>query len=71
MMIGGEPFWRCRLCGEKRPDSCISVHKRDVSHEWGLPEGSAFEHVTYCNDRPECTCWATTHRLPLQQRLRL
>jgi len=46
--------WVCHICGEKRPDSQISVHKRDISLEWGLPVGTIQETVRYCNDRHKC-----------------
>ena len=42
--------WRCRVCGDERPDEKISVH----STMYYL-NGVEFKHnVCYCNDRPEC-----------------
>lgn len=46
--------WPCSVCGDIRPDACISVRTIDVSEEMGLPEGSAKRNYKYCNDRQEC-----------------
>lgn len=58
-----EITWTCRICGDERPDSAISVFRTDVSAENGLPAGTMQQNVRYCNDRPVCTKGATTHRL--------
>lgn len=55
--------WTCHICGQERPDEQISVHKRDVSKEYGLPAGTMKENVRYCNDNPDCTRKAETFRL--------
>lgn len=48
-----EDTWTCHICGEKRPDSKISVQKNVRT----MP-GTDFEveeNVRYCNDKAECT----------------
>lgn len=57
-----ELTWTCHICGDERPDAKISVHKRDTSAEYGLPEGTTQENVRYCNDRPACVEGAQTYR---------
>lgn len=47
-------IWICHVCGDRRPDHLISVHKTDRSDEWKLPPGTLTENVRYCSDRPEC-----------------
>lgn len=39
-----ELTWTCHVCGEKRPDGKISVHKI----------GIIGANVRYCNDREAC-----------------
>ena len=46
--------WTCHICGKVRPDSCISVMKRDISEKFGLPAGTMIQNVRYCNDDPDC-----------------
>jgi len=46
--------WKCTVCGDTRPDAKISVHVRDVSQKFGLPEGTAKHNIKYCNDRQKC-----------------
>jgi len=46
--------WTCDVCGDVRPDRCISVHTVDISADLGVPEGSAKRNFKYCNDRREC-----------------
>ena len=57
--------WTCHVCGQTRPDFAISVYKRDIGPEHGLPEGIMFQNVRYCNDRP--TCAAQAPRVSLTQ----
>lgn len=55
--------WTCHVCGERRPDAAISVHKIDRSVEHGLPVGCYVVNVRYCNDRPACLEGAPTCEL--------
>lgn len=58
-------FWKCWICGKKRPDEFIDVIVHDVSLENGCDsEGQIKINVKYCNDKPECRggakikeCW--------------
>lgn len=58
-------FWKCWICGEKRPDEFISVQVHDISLEQGgKNEGEIIVNVKYCNDKPACCggakikeCW--------------
>lgn len=54
--------WTCHICGEKRPDACISVFTRDTSVDYNLPYGTIKENVRYCNDKEECTEKAKTFK---------
>ena len=53
--------WTCHICGEERPDACISVSTRDTSADYNLPVGTMKQNVSYCNDKKECTEKAKTH----------
>lgn len=46
--------WTCHVCKDERPDQAISVHKRDISARYNLPQGTMTENVRYCNDRAAC-----------------
>lgn len=46
--------WRCHICGDERPDACISVNTRDMSADYNLPAGTMKQNVRYCNDKKEC-----------------
>lgn len=52
--------WTCHICGDNRPDSCISVFSRDVSSKYKLPSGTIKENIRYCNDKEECIKRAKT-----------
>lgn len=47
-----EDTWTCHVCGEKRPDSKISVQK----NQRAIPGTNTRvqENVRYCNDKAEC-----------------
>ena len=51
--------WKCHVCGEDRPDAQISVFKRDVGVDGGMPAGTMM-NVRYCNDNPKCVEGAKT-----------
>ena len=42
--------WKCNVCGEKRPDAQIAVHKMVVN--FGGTPGTV--NIKYCRDRIEC-----------------
>lgn len=46
--------WKCHICGEERPDACISVNSKDTSADYNLPPGTMKQNVRYCNDKEEC-----------------
>jgi hypothetical protein len=46
--------WACHVCGETRPDSCISVLSKDTSADYDLPKGSMKMNIRYCNDKQPC-----------------
>jgi len=46
MLRKDEITWRCHICGRERPDSRISVRRKE--HD-GLTE-----NIRYCNDDPYC-----------------
>lgn len=46
--------WTCHICGEKRPDSFISVVSKDLSKKYELAEGTLKQNVRYCNDNQSC-----------------
>jgi len=46
--------WNCDICDRERPDDKISVYKRDVGQEHGLPDGVMQQNIKYCNDNIEC-----------------
>lgn len=46
--------WICDICGLKRQDAAIGVHRRDISAQFGLPPGSGHEFVRHCNDNDSC-----------------
>ncbi len=50
-MVSAFSTWTCHVCGEKRPDSKISVHSRP----W-VVDGQTLgqENIRYCNDRQSC-----------------
>lgn len=52
--------WECHICKSERLDKFISVFKTDISNQYNLPQGSIFQNVRYCNDRPECKEGART-----------
>ena len=43
--------WTCHVCGERRPDSKISVAKHRLITDTGIEMG---QNVRYCNDNPAC-----------------
>ena len=45
-----ELTWRCHVCGDVRPDSKISVCKKQFDY----PGGRADMNVRFCNDREAC-----------------
>lgn len=49
--------WTCMVCGQERPDSCISVAPHPVRglEQW-FP--ATRTNVAYCNDRPLCAVMA-------------
>ena len=47
--------WLCPFCREERPDRHISVKTNDLSAKFGLPSGTMYENIKYCNDRKDCT----------------
>ena len=49
-----EMTWMCDVCGDVRPDACVSIRTIDISKDLGLPEGAAKKNIKYCNDRDEC-----------------
>lgn len=49
-----EQMWVCDVCGDVRPDNCISVYTVDISDDLGVPKGTAKRNFKYCNDRREC-----------------
>ena len=49
-----EFFWKCQICGKKRPDAQISVYSEDTSKAFGLKPGTMKVNVRYCNDNPVC-----------------
>lgn len=49
--------WTCHVCGDRRPDERISVHKSEREFVWGT---TVTENVRYCNDRPACREGAAT-----------
>jgi hypothetical protein len=49
-----EITWACHVCGRKRPDSLISVCKKDLSANYGLPANTITNNVRFCNDNPDC-----------------
>ena len=55
--------WTCHVCGEERPDACISVRSTDMSNEYGLPIGTMMQNVRYCNDNKECIEGSKTKKL--------
>jgi hypothetical protein len=54
--------WVCHICGHERPDDKISVFTTDISEERGLPAGTMFQNVRYCNDKYDCIDRARTFR---------
>ncbi len=50
--------WACSICGDERPDECISVKIFDISHSLGVKFGTATQNVKYCNDRKKCEAGA-------------
>ena len=56
-------FWNCHICGEERPDACISVRVRDMSEEYQLPPGTMKQNVRYCNDRTDCVQKSVNYKL--------
>lgn len=44
--------WRCDVCGARRPDAAVSVHKRPLPGMLG--EAGMTENVKFCNDRRLC-----------------
>ena len=54
--------WKCHVCQEERPDHMIAVFRVDVSDDFGLPPGQAFNNVRHCIDRPRCIKDAETIR---------
>ena len=55
--------WKCHICGEERPDECISVRSTDISETYGLPEGTITQNVRHCNDNGSCIQKSYTKRL--------
>lgn len=49
-----ELTWTCHICNKSRPDDKISVYKKDIGHENGLPEGIVQQNIRYCNDDISC-----------------
>lgn len=47
------PFttWTCHVCGDRRPDAKISVHKKQKELAPGIPVDT---NIRYCNDRATC-----------------
>ena len=52
--------WTCHICGERRPDACISVHTKDISAKYKLSPGAVKENIRHCNDKIECINSAPT-----------
>ena len=42
---------KCDICGERRPDAEIEVHKVDLSDKYKVP---VFRNVKYCADSAKC-----------------
>lgn len=51
--------WTCMVCGVERPDAFISVRRREVEHNGKIVPGVPYNQ-RYCNDRPDCTAYAST-----------
>jgi hypothetical protein len=47
--------WTCHVCGDERPDTAISVFKREHTGAVAFTE-----NIRYCNDRPACIEGART-----------
>lgn len=45
--------WKCHICGEERPDACISVFTTDTSAGYNLPAGTMKQNVRYCSQCKE------------------
>ena len=46
--------FRCKACGNMRPDHFLSVKTVDTSSSRNFPEGSIKENFQYCNDKDSC-----------------
>ncbi|KKN38028.1 hypothetical protein LCGC14_0757400 [marine sediment metagenome] len=52
--------WACHICGDKRPDTMISVYT-SIKRIGESPHTIPFtQNVRYCNDRPSCIEGAKT-----------
>lgn len=43
--------WICHICGQTRPDKCISVYVKPIIVK-GIRIGE--QNIRYCNDNSEC-----------------
>lgn len=55
--------WHCEICGRKREDTFISVHKIDISERHGYPPKTIVRNIKYCNDDAYCVMAAQAGRV--------